>query len=219
MPNILTLRVALRNSKPPIWRKIEIDDSMTFEQLHLVIQGAMGWHNCHLYNFNIGRYISIERDAEGLKLGEEIFDESYLASKVKLSDFMTKVGEKFLYTYDFGDDWQVEITVKAIATKKVGQKKVSCVSGKRSGPPEDCGGIWGYYNLLEILEDENHPDYEVMIEWIREDFDPEYFNLAEINKRLEKFNKIKRVHTGGKGGIWVLDPKKKLKKKKSKRKS
>jgi len=218
MSNIVTLRVALRDAKPPIWRKIEIDDSMTFEQLHLVIQGAMGWHNCHLYNFNFGRHVSIECDAEGLELGGGVFGESYMAFKVKLSDFIKEVGDKFLYTYDFGDDWQMEITVKAIVPKKSEQKKVSCVSGKRNGPPEDCGGVWGYSSLLETLEDEDHPDHEMMLEWVGGDFDPEYFNLAEINKRLEKFNKSKRGKTGGRGGMWVLDPKGKLKKK-SKRKS
>jgi len=208
MPNIITFRVDLIGTKPPIWRKIEVDDSMTFEELHLVIQDAMGWFNAHLYGFYFGRHMSIECNLEGVRNCGSNFDQSYLASKVKLSNFIKKIGYKFVYVYDFGDDWDMLLTVKAIVPKKRGQRRAFFVSGKKNAPPEDCGGVWGYYNLLEILKNKEHSDYEMWAEWIGGDFDPEYFNHEEINKRLEKFDKSKKSKNGGRQRMWILNPKK-----------
>jgi len=190
MPKILTLRITLKDMRPSIWRKIEIDDSMNFEDLHYVIQALMGWEDDHLYCFNIGKNTTIDGDRVERGSFFPFFGKrrEYLkACSAVLASFIKKEGDKFLYTYDFGDNWEVELIVKSISPKKKGQKRAVCLSGKRSGPPEDCGGIFMYSDATEVLKDKNHPHYQELSEWYGEDFDPEYFNIEQVNKRLENY--------------------------------
>ena len=192
MPNFLTLRASLKHAKPSIWRKIEVDDSITFDELHLVMQAIMGWDNYHLYRFNIGRDVVIDCDLKqrleyGPFLGEskKLFD----AGNVILSEFIKKENDKFLYTYDFGDNWKIELTIKSITPQSRKSKNALCLSGKRNAPPEDSGGVWGYYHYLEVLQNKNHPEYRERSEWIGKNFDSEHFDLKQINKQLEILNK------------------------------
>ena len=59
------------------------------------------------------------------------------------------------------------------------------MAGKRACPPEDCGGVWGYEQLLEILADPNHPERSERLEWMGVDeFDPEEFAVEGADARL-----------------------------------
>ena len=89
--------------------------------------------------------------------------------------------KRSLYTYDFGDNWEHIITLEKILPRKKEVKYPICIKGERACPPEDCGGIWRYKELLAILQDPNHAEYKETLEWVGKDFNPEYFDKDEIN--------------------------------------
>ncbi len=189
MPNIIQLKISLRDSKPPIWRRIKVKDNISFHKLHEIIQVVMGWANYHLYDFQV--------NDQRFSLPDKDWDENVIPSKkVKLN--ILKEKQKFDYTYDFGDCWEHQILVEQIMTDEMGLPYPVCIKGKLSCPPEDCGGIWGYYNFLEIKENKNHPDYkERIVNWLGEDFDPDKFDIEEANKELmERF-------IDGRARFWV----------------
>jgi hypothetical protein len=105
-------------------------------------------------------------------------------SRVKLNKIVTGEKFKFLYEYDFGDSWLHVLLVEKILSPEPGQHYPVCIKGKRACPPEDVGGIWGYYGLLEALRDPGHTEHEDMRGWVSDDFDPEAFDLDEANEAL-----------------------------------
>ena len=172
---IVQLKVTLNGSKPSIWRRLLIEKDMTFEDLHYIIQDAMGWENCHLYDF---------RD-KNTTIGENDYgDDSIDSSEITLGEHFTKLKQKMTYTYDYGDSWDHEILVEKFLDEEKDIDYPMCIKGQNSCPPEDCGGIWGFYNMLEIIKDKKHPEREEMLEWLGEDYDPEHFDLEETNERL-----------------------------------
>ena len=138
----------------------------------------MGWSNYHLHQFIIheGEY-----GIPDLDYGTDIEDEK----RVRLGEIILAEKEKFIYEYDFGDSWEHEILVEKIAPIEKGLQYPICLKGKRACPPEDCGGIWGYPEFLEAIEDVNHPEHDDMLEWIGGEFDPEEFDVNSINKGLK----------------------------------
>jgi hypothetical protein len=177
---IVQLKITLKNSKPPIWRRILIEKNTTFEDLHYTIQDAMGWQNCHLYEFGDDNTIIGEEDSE-----DDFFEkETIYSSKITLKDFFTSLKQKITYTYDFGDSWDHEILVEKFLNQEKGIDYPVCIKGKNNCPPEDCGGLWGFYSLLEIINDKKHPEREKTLGWLGKDYDPKHFNLEEINERL-----------------------------------
>ncbi len=178
MSKILQLKIYLQGSKPKIWRRFLIEDSITFNELHDIIQTVMGWENYHLFEFEINDLRIIPPDEGFLKENELDPD------KTKVYEFLNTEKQKFNYLYDFGDDWNHIIVVEKILEKDSSKKYPVCIAGKMSCPPEDCGGLWGYEEILEIQQNKNHPDYEErIIDWLGEDFNPEDFNIEEVNKK------------------------------------
>ena len=90
------------------------------------------------------------------------------------------------YEYDFGDGWEHKIILEKILPFDQANQSSSCIKGKRACPPEDCGGIWGYQELLDTLNDPKHPEYESMLEWLGGRFDSETLDIEEINRMLVK---------------------------------
>jgi hypothetical protein len=105
--------------------------------------------------------------------------------RVKLGELIFAEKEKFIYEYDFGDSWEHEILVEKIFPIEKGGQYPICLKGKRACPPEDCGGIWGYSEFLDAIEDVSHPEHDDMLEWIGGEFDPEEFDVGSINKGLK----------------------------------
>lgn len=179
---ILQLKISLKNAKPPIWRRILIEKEFSFEDLHNVIQDVMGWGNAHLYEFSdpnirIGEIFEHDND--------DFFDNVKSDSAtIAIGDYFQRLKQKITYTYDFGDSWDHQIIVEKFLKKDNNIDYPMCIKGKNNCPPEDCGGIWGFYNMLEIIQDENNPENKETIAWIGEDYDFEYFNLEETNERL-----------------------------------
>ena len=96
-----------------------------------------------------------------------------------------KVGAKAMYTYDFGDSWEHAIIVEKVLPPEPGLAYPVCVGGKLQGPPEDCGGIPGYYNLLEAIRDPTHEEHEDLLDWVGGEFNPEAFSVDDVNRRLQ----------------------------------
>ncbi|MEM6522072.1 MAG: plasmid pRiA4b ORF-3 family protein [Cyanobacteria bacterium P01_C01_bin.70] len=177
-PQRLQCHVWLMDSDPPIWRSFEVSDQITLNELHGVLQIVMGWEFSHLYAFDIGRDRYADPDPVPL---EETLD----ATTVSLATLKFKAGQKFSYTYDFGDGWVHQITVAEVQPLATADDLPRCLEGDRACPPEDCGGVWGYEDLLERLSDPDAPDFEELLDWLG-DFDPEAFDMASVNQRLAK---------------------------------
>jgi hypothetical protein len=172
-------------AKPPVWRRVVVPDSFTFEKFHHVIQEAFGWYDCHLYQFSESGYVSNSQigipDDSGWDDGSTVD-----SKKVKLSSVFSAKGQQYTYVYDFGDDWLHKITLEEVLLGAT--KRASLLAGKGACPPEDCGGPWGYQNILEILADPKHEEYEDTREWLElqedEKWDPKYFDLAEAQENV-----------------------------------
>ena len=174
-----TLRIELQGIAPPIFRRVTVPGSITLAKLHKVIQIAMGWENYHLYLFEIGRDQYGEGVSEWNDYGQRVFN----AKRATLEQATSGERARFLYTYDLGDGWQHKITVEAI--RDASPAKIGCLEGQRSCPPEDCGGPYGYQELLEKIFDPTHPEHREMREWAG-DFAPEEFSLERVNRRLAR---------------------------------
>ena len=180
---IYQLKITLRDIKPPIWRRVQVQSSTTLSKLHLIIQAAMGWYNCHLHSFSIQgiEYGQTEPDY-GLDLKDE--------NKAKLSSVIKQEKSKFFYTYDFGDSWEHTILVEKILPKDPKVFYPLCLKAKRACPPEDCGGAWGYIEFLEAMQNPQHPEHGDLKEWIGGSFDSELCDLQELNQQLSNFERL-----------------------------
>jgi hypothetical protein len=176
---IFQLKITLKGSKPPIWRRVMVPGKFSLYKLHQVIQIAMGWTDSHLHQFIIDdEYYSIPSPDDW----EPVIDERrYAVSRIARHE-----KSKFVYQYDFGDSWEHDILVEKILPAETDSKYPLCLKGKRACPPEDVGGIWGYEDFLEAIGDPGHEQHDSYLEWVDDEFDPEEFNLDEINQALQR---------------------------------
>jgi len=175
--------ITLAASKPPIWRRFQIDPNETLYKLHQSIQVIMGWTNSHMHLFRQGRNTFGKPDkAAERDFGFETLDEK----KFKISQVLDKPKSKLIYEYDMGDSWEHILVFEKWLPINEKQHYPFCLDGAMACPPEDCGGIPGFYNLLEIIENPNHEEHDDMVDWLGDKFDPEVFEVGEINKLLKR---------------------------------
>jgi len=177
-PVAYVLKVRLREVRPPIWRRLRVAGDLTLRELHHVLQIALGWTDSHLHEFEIRgkRY--------GMPDPEEDFGEPPLDEQdYELKDLLRK-GNRFEYQYDFSDDWRHEIVVEGKEPPEHSAAKAECLAGARAAPPEDCGGVYGYAELLETLADPAHERHAELREWVGPYFAPEEFDLVLVNREL-----------------------------------
>ena len=186
MGDIIQLKITLQWTKPPIWRRVLLDKKTTFFELHHIIQIAMGWENYHLYEFKI----------DNCRIGEPNEEFNYYeaskvldASTVTLDSIITGTKEKFDYEYDFVDGWMHQIVVEQFLSLDSSIHYPICIAGKLNCPPEDCGGLGGFYHVLDIIKDKNHPEREEMLEWLGGQYAPEEFDKGKINNELKSLDK------------------------------
>jgi pRiA4b ORF-3-like protein len=155
-------------TKPPVWRRVQLRADTRLDQLHEILQAALGWENYHLHAFSFGEEQFGPRDPE---LMLDFSDER----KVTLGE-LTDIGARFRYTYDFGDNWEHEILVEDLLDPDPDTHYPILVAAKGACPPEDCGSPWGYADLKDILADPSHNEHQEMLEWLGIDnaseFDP-----------------------------------------------
>jgi Plasmid pRiA4b ORF-3-like protein len=177
---IYQFKVILKESHPPIWRRIQVRDC-TLGELHQILQVVMGWKDSHLHQFIIrGEYYG-PLDPEDMEWGMEKRDEEEI-SIGEVAQFGQRV--RFTYEYEFGDGWQHEIVLEKTLEPEPKVKYPRCIEGKRACPPEDCGGAWGYSDFLQAMADPRHENHRDMKEWIGGKFDPEKFSVDKVNKEL-----------------------------------
>jgi Plasmid pRiA4b ORF-3-like protein len=153
------VKLTLRDVKPPVWRRLVLPGHWHLDQVHEAIQVAMGWTNSHLHEFQVGeqRY--------GVP-APEWDDEVLPETQTRLHEVLSGPGDRLTYWYDFGT--------------------VSCLAGRGNCPPEDCGGPWGYAELLAALADPAHEEHESFVEWLGGDFDPKEFDRAATDAMLAR---------------------------------
>ena len=174
--SIVSVKVTLVGTKPPVWRRLLMLDTMTLADLHCAIQAAMGWEDSHLHVFHIDG-----RDYGDRRTVDNVADEN----RITLISIVKSGVSRFAYTYDFGDSWEHVLVIEKAQPTAPGQAYPVCVGGKRACPPEDFGGHLGYQQLLEVLADPDHPDYAEQREWIGEDLNPEAFDINFANTLLK----------------------------------
>lgn len=187
MQEFIQLRISLNKSNPLIWRLILLHRDSTFFELHHIIQITMGWQNYHMYEFNL----------EGYRIGQIFEDEkshgygsdSVLDAKtIKLKDVVTPKGDVIKYEYDFGDGWEHSIVVEENNNAEQ-QCYPVCIDGQMACPPEDCGGIHGFYGYLDILNDKKHPEHKEMVRWFPKNYNSANFDKERVNTQLTKLDK------------------------------
>ena len=176
---IYQLKITLRDSRPPIWRRVLVPGGFNLRKLHQVVQIAMGWTDSHLHQFTVGGiYYGEPHPDDEMEMNDE--------RRFTLNQIAPREKSKFAYEYDFGDSWDHEVLVEKISPPEPGVKYPLCVKGKRACPPEDVGGVWGYDTFLQAIRDPDHEEHDSYLEWIGGEFDPEAFDLDEINQELRR---------------------------------
>jgi hypothetical protein len=181
---VYQLKITLLRMPPPVWRRVQVRSNITMAELHETIQAAMGWTDSHLHEFVAPFGMRFGRpDYDGVgDFGDPPSDER----RVKLHKVLVAEHDKLRYDYDFGDDWQHSVVLEKILPVDPAVRYPVCVKGKRACPPEDVGGMWGYAEYIDAVNNPSHEQHAEMVEWRGESsVDPEAFDLAEVNAALE----------------------------------
>ena len=184
LAQLFQLKIVLLGGEPAVWRRLQVPGDAKLDWLHAVLQVGIGWTNSHLHQFKVGEtcYSDTRHHAAEFESDPEILEESTFA----LRQIAPREGDVFRYEYDFGDSWEHEITVEKILPISTASSFALCLDGDRSCPPEDCGGIPGYEDLLKILKNRKHPEHKSMKEWLGRPFDAAAFDREKTNLWLRK---------------------------------
>lgn len=179
-PGVVRVRAELEQITPPIWRELDVPLAATLEDLHDALIEAFGWDDAHEHVFetSLGRFAVPTGEADD-KVGD--------ATLLPVAQALTEVGESLTWNYDFGDLWRTRIT--AVAIDAAAPPRFTLRAGARACPPEDCGGPYGYGELVEAMQNKRHPRRRELIDWLGGDpFDPEAFDLAEFAQYVDDLN-------------------------------
>jgi len=178
---VYQFKVTLKGIKPAVWRRFQVPDFYTFWDLHVAIQDVFGWLDYHLHEFELMKPETLVITTIGIPSDEELFDRKILPDwEQGISDWFSTKNRSALYTYDFGDDWKHVVRLEKILPREEKRKYPLCIDGKRACPPEDCGGVWGYRDLLKVLKNPEHEEYEDLMNWVGGKFDPEFFDPQKV---------------------------------------
>lgn len=183
LAQVYQFHISLQEIEPPIWRRFQVRDDTPLGTLHEIVQFVMGWEDQHLHEFVFGNtHFGIADDEMGMDVQDE--DDATLRS------LGMKVGSVLGYEYDFGDGWEHELLLEEILPPVPATRYPICVEGERACPPEDCGGPFGYENILRILAmpaKKRSEDDLYMLDWVGEEYDPEEFDIAAVIAELAQF--------------------------------
>lgn len=178
----LQLLAELRHIEPRIWRRLLVPAATPLTVLHGVFQFVFGWNDSHLHEFEVA----------GVRFAASSIEDEELAVDENAAPLgaLVRQGSKFVYRYDFGDDWMLDIKVESVLDPDRKAFRFACVDGRRAGPPDDCGGAHGYEELVRTLADPSAPDHAEMKRWVGRRFDPEKFDAEKLNKKLATVSKV-----------------------------
>lgn len=168
------IQIALKGSRPKIWRRILVPSSTTLSDMHKIIQTTMGWTNGHMHQFEKDRTFYSPEEGQA---------EDY--SNVKLSNLLKRTNDKMTYEYDFGDGWEHNVILEKTHKRDKNEILPICLTGRNSCPPEDCGGVMQYAHMVRVLKDPSHEEYEQYKDWLGDEFDPKHFDKDHINEMLQ----------------------------------
>ncbi len=179
---VYQFKLALIGVEPTVWRRIQVPETYSFWDLHVALQDAMGWLDYHLHVFRVARPGAVEVEHIGIPDDDPFEGEKPILPgwEIPISRYFARAGTSAHYEYDFGDGWEHELTLEAVLPQQAGQKYPLCVDGARACPPEDCGGVYGYENLLTVIQDPTHEEYESTLEWLGGRFDPDRFDPKRV---------------------------------------
>jgi hypothetical protein len=169
------IRIELLDVSPPVWRTMNVPSGIRLDEFSVLLMIAMGWEGSHLHQFRAGKQVighSDQSDHEAHLNEQELFIEDLFQEDIS----------PIIFDYDFGDGWEHEITL--LGELSAEDDLLVVIDGERACPPEDCGGPSGYDDLVQILANPNDPEYEEMLDWLGEDFDPEAFDIDLVNDLL-----------------------------------
>ena len=189
----LTFHLKLIGTEPLVTRTFKVSSESSMYVLHHIMQVVMGWNNYHLYQFEVGELVIADK---------RLWDEDEMghitdAKEVSVGEVFTKVGNTAVYEYDFGDGWMHHLELVDRSIHPTQQVLPLVISGENACPPEDCGGIHGYKELLEVLKNPKHPEYRETIVWVGSTFNPTKFSVDARNKELGKLNKYIKEYEKG----------------------
>lgn len=175
--------IVLSGTDPLVWRRIQVPERYSFWDLHVAIQDAMGWLDYHLHEFRVWDAAEKILVSIGIPTDDDLDDRPVVPGwDVRLSRFFDRRGwhsPPATYAYDFGDDWQHVLVHEGVESAD-GPRYPRCVAGEGRCPPEDCGGVHGYAEFLQIIADPDHKDHESTLRWVGGSFDPAAFDPAAV---------------------------------------
>ena len=186
---IACLRISLDEIEPEIWRRVEVPLDLPLKSLHDVIQAVMGWEEYHLFEFHVGDKNYGIPDPDDATFGHRVMS----AKTTKLATILGRGVTAFEYVYDFGDDWRHHIVIEVVETAQPDKTYPRYLDGARCGPPEDVGGVPGYYEFLEAVTSPRHPARRRMIEWYGGVYDPDDIDDFTIRLRIGAIIKRRRA--------------------------
>lgn len=168
LEQIVTARIELIDTDPLIWRQVEVPTAMTLKALHDVVQAAVGWFDQHLWEMRLGE----QRYGQPIPGDDWGGPPTLRADKIRISQILGSGPTVIDYLYDFGDSWEHRLILTDVRTAEPNTAYPRYVAGERTAPPEDSGGLPGFYYALDVLADPNHPEYEDIVEWY-DGYDPD----------------------------------------------
>jgi hypothetical protein len=178
------IKIRLLRTKPPVWRRVRVPGDLSLAELHDVIQVAMGWSDTHLHDFRVGDV----RYGDPEQLSDDWLDDTRDEATVRIVQVLPRVGDRLRYTYDFGDNWEHEVLVESVAPA-LGAVPLQCLAGRRAGPPEDCGGVWGYADLCSAAQNPDDPTAAERLGWLGYRFDPASFDREAVDEQLRSLRR------------------------------
>jgi len=190
-------KITLYEISPLTWRRIQVPAKYTFWDLHVALNDVMGWLDYHLHAFHISKLH--EKKSVTIGIPDDEMDKYPVLPgwKIPVSEYFIQPGQTASYEYDFGDGWQHEVLLEGILLREKGAKYPKCIGGERACPPEDCGGVTGYFRFLEIIKNPEHEEYEETVEWLKnhainyypynpDEFNPQKIRFDNPKKRLQR---------------------------------
>lgn len=177
---IARIRIELEHIETRIWRRVDVSLSTNLRALHEIIQAVMPWENYHLYQFAVGDRVYGEPDPEDAVWGQKI----YQAKGMRLGTLIDRGVTEFLYTYDFGDDWQHRIIVESVSEADAEIDYPLFIDGERTAPPEDVGGPSGFLDFVEAMAKPRHPQRKDLVRWYGGPFNPVDFGAESIAESI-----------------------------------
>jgi hypothetical protein len=187
-----TFKVDLLNSEPLVTRTFKVSSETTLYLMHHIIQVIMGWKNYHLYEFSINNLLFAD-----IRLVDEEFGDFTDVKAIQLEDVFSKTGTKATYLYDFGDGWKHQLELIEISNEPQNELLPAFISGQNTCPPEDCGGVYRYREIIEILADPSHEEYESIKEWLGPKINPIKLNSHSITKELGSLGAKIKIYEKG----------------------